>query len=152
MKKSIQQKVAVKEPIPKKRSVEQEERFIAAIGRRKGAVASVRLFLKKDGSALINGKALDQYFPSAKLRAMVHAPFTATRNDLLQLEIKVKGGGLHGQAEAIRLGVARAFAEHKPEIRSQLRTIGLLTRDARVKERRKYGLKKARRAPQWAKR
>jgi small subunit ribosomal protein S9 len=135
----------------KKETAEKPAKFITAVGKRKNAIAIVRMFSDK-GAIIINGKTLEQYFPLEKLRAIARSPFIAIRSDILRLEIRIAGGGLMGQAEAARLGIARALLKYRPEIRPQLRAAGFLTRDARVKERRKYGLKKARRAPQWAKR
>jgi small subunit ribosomal protein S9 len=135
----------------KKKAAEKPAKFITAVGKRKNAIAMVRMFSDK-GAIIINGKALEQYFPLEKLRSIARSPFAAIRSDILRSVIKVAGGGLMGQAEAIRLGIARALLKYRPEIKPQLRAAGFLTRDARVKERRKYGLKKARRAPQWAKR
>lgn len=127
--------------------------FISTIGRRKGAIARVRLFpAEKKGEIRLNGKTLVEYFGQDKLCRIAFSPVNVTGTESFRFEIRVMGGGLQGQAEAIRLGIARALVQHQSELRSQLKARGFLTRDARVKERRKYGLKKARRAPQWAKR
>lgn len=127
-------------------------RYIEAIGRRKTAIARVRL-TKGDGKLTVNGKAAKEYF--ALPRHIVVA--LQALNDLkiagdYDVSAQVRGGGIHAQAEAIRLGTARAVAEQEPERRKLLRVSGFLTRDSRMVERKKYGLRKARRRPQWAKR
>ena len=121
-------------------------------GRRKEAVARVRL-VPGDGKWTINGRTLEEYFPSKLLQREVNSPIV-----LLKLEGKfdaivlVDGGGTTGQAGAIRHGVARALLQVNPEFRAALKAAGFLTRDPRMKERKKYGLKAARRAPQFSKR
>ena len=121
-------------------------------GRRKEAVARVRL-VPGDGKWTINGRTLEEYFPSKLLQREVNSPIV-----LLKLEGKfdaivlVDGGGTTGQAGAIRHGVARALLGVNPEFRATLKAAGFLTRDPRMKERKKYGLKAARRAPQFSKR
>lgn len=127
------------------------EKYVFAVGRRKESIALARLYSIK-GAITINGKALNDYFPQSKLQEAVQSPFTELKTDALRIEAKVRGGGVRGQAEALRLAISRALVAFQPEFKARLRAMGLLTRDARVKERRKYGLKKARRAPQWAKR
>lgn len=126
-------------------------KYIFAVGRRKESIALVRLYHEK-GSIVVNGKTLAEYFPQLKLQETARLPFAEVKADPLRVEAKVRGGGIVGQAEAVRLGIARALAESDKGFRARLRATRMLTRDARVKERRKYGLKKARRAPQWAKR
>lgn len=129
-----------------------KEKYYEAVGRRKSAIARVRLFTK--GSEItINGRPLDSYFSISELRQIVEAPFRKMKNlGKFRTEIKVVGGGLRGQAEAIKHGISRALIKFNPDFRKRLKKAGYLTRDARVKERKKYGLKGARRAPQWAKR
>jgi len=121
-------------------------------GRRKESVARVRL-VPGDGKILINDKEVDQYFPRLALQKHVKEPLEATgaasRFDVLA---KVEGGGATGQAGAVRLGIARALLQADEELRPILKKGGFLRRDPRMKERRKYGLKKARKAPQWSKR
>lgn len=121
-------------------------------GRRKTAVARVRL-LPGDGNITINGKTFETYFPNRTLRLIVMQPLvlteTAGRFDVVA---RVHGGGVSGQAGAVRLGIARALVKSNPELRKQLRRAGFITRDPRMKERKKYGLKKARKAPQFSKR
>jgi small subunit ribosomal protein S9 len=121
-------------------------------GRRKEAVARVRL-RPGSGTLTINGRAFDNYFTSATHRQMVMEPLRLT--DLQQsydIDATIHGGGVAGQAGALRLGIARSIVELNEENRSTLKKAGLLTRDARKKETKKYGLKKARKAPQYSKR
>ena len=121
-------------------------------GRRKEAIARVRL-VPGDGTFSINGRTLDEYFPTRVHRMVATAPLrSAGRERDYDVIVSIRGGGVSGQAGAVRLGVARALIELDPELRGQLKAEGLLTRDAREKERRKYGLKKARKAPQYSKR
>ena len=121
-------------------------------GRRKSSVARVRL-VPGDGKVIINGRVMEEYIPFAALREVVNQPLNATETlgsyDVL---VNVNGGGYTGQAGAIRHGIARALLQVDPEFRPTLKRAGLLTRDPRMKERKKYGLKGARRAPQFSKR
>jgi small subunit ribosomal protein S9 len=127
-------------------------RYIEAIGRRKTAIARVRV-MKGDGKFSVNGKAPKDYFDLPRLATAALAPLSDLKIDGdYDVSAKVSGGGIHAQAEAIRLGIARAIAEREPERKKVLRASGYLTRDSRMVERKKYGLKKARRRPQWAKR
>lgn len=124
-----------------------------ALGRRKEASAQTRLFLKGKGEVTVNGKPIEQHFTTFEQRQRVMEPLIAVGQDKsLDLDLRIVGGGLKGQADAARLGVSRALLKLDPDYRATLKPLGLLTRDARVKERKKPGLKKARRAPQWAKR
>jgi len=121
-------------------------------GRRKEAVARVRL-IPGSGSFDINGRSLDDYFPTRVHRMVAVAPLRLVGRDKdFDVIATIRGGGIAGQAGAIRLGIARALIDHDPELRPQMKAEGFLTRDAREKERRKYGLKKARKAPQYSKR
>lgn len=123
-----------------------------ATGRRKEAVARVRL-VPGTGKIVINGRPFEQYFPLLTHRAEVLKPLQLTGNtDKFDVIATVNGGGLSGQAGAVRHGIARALLRADGNYRRSLKKMGLLTRDPRVKERRKYGLKKARKAPQWSKR
>lgn len=126
-------------------------RYVEGIGRRKTAVARVRLF-KGDGKVFVEDRSLAEYFQVARLRDVVIAPFTRLKIDNFDVHAHVQGGGLNSQAEAIRLGIARALVDGDSELKKQLRALGFMTRDSRAVERKKPGLKKARRAPQWAKR
>ena len=121
-------------------------------GRRKKSIARVRLVDGK-GEITINGKTLDEYFGTEILKVIVKQPLTAT-NTVSKYDVicKVQGGGYTGQAGAIRHGISRALLQANGEYRPTLKTSGFLTRDPRMKERKKYGLKKARKAPQFSKR
>lgn len=121
-------------------------------GRRKEAVARVRL-VPGSGEVTINGRTLDEYFPTRVHRMVVRAPLQLVEREKdFDIIATIRGGGIAGQAGAVRLGVARALIDLDPELRPQLKAEGFLRRDAREKERRKYGLKKARKAPQYSKR
>jgi small subunit ribosomal protein S9 len=123
-----------------------------ATGRRKEAVARVRL-VPGTGSMTLNGRTLEEYFPTRAHRMIVAGPLRiAGREKDLDVIARIEGGGVAGQAGALRLGIARALIELDPELRPALKKEGFLSRDAREKERRKYGLKKARKAPQFSKR
>ena len=121
-------------------------------GRRKKSIARVRL-VEGTGVITVNGKSIDEYFGTEVLKTIVRQPLTAT-NTLAKYDViaKVVGGGFTGQAGAIRHGIARALNEANNEYRPTLKSSGYLTRDPRMKERKKYGLKKARKAPQFSKR
>jgi small subunit ribosomal protein S9 len=123
-----------------------------ATGRRKEAIARVRL-VPGSGRWVVNGKDLDAYFPNKVHQQIVKEPFeTLEAGEQFDVIARLAGGGVSGQAGALRLGIARALASLTEENRPPLKKAGFLTRDARVKERRKYGLKKARKAPQYSKR
>ncbi len=121
-------------------------------GRRKEAVARVRL-RPGAGKITVNGREFEDYFPSDTHRMIVTEPLRLTTTaEVYDVDATIDGGGTSGQAGAVRLGVARALASIDPELRAPLKRAGLLTRDAREKESKKYGLKKARKAPQYSKR
>jgi small subunit ribosomal protein S9 len=127
--------------------------YYEGVGRRKTATARVRLFPGGDGTVVVNERPLDEYF--ARDAAIVHLvePFKVTDTEnRFNVSVNVKGGGISGQAGAIRLGIARALLKADPDLRPILRKGGFLTRDARAKERKKPGLKGARKAPQYTKR
>jgi len=169
-----QEREKVKQMEHTMRRVKKVDRFGASLGtgKRKTAVAQVRIAPatsrrvgteeeededEKDeeifGEIVVNGKPLDEYFQDSSLRQHVLAPFAATNTiGLFDVRIVVHGGGLSGQSQAARLGVARSLQNFDPAFRSQLKPMGLLTRDSRVVERKKPGLKKARKAFQWVKR
>ena len=127
-------------------------RYIEAVGRRKTAIARVRIF-SGHGASVVNKKDLKNYFSLERLRISATSPFKEVgMDDKFDVEAKVSGGGIKAQSEAIRLGVARALVAKNAEFNKRLRLVGFLTRDSRKVERKKYGLKKARRAPQWQKR
>lgn len=126
--------------------------LVQSTGRRKEATARVRL---RDGSGQfsLNGRALESYFPTMATRLRVLEPLQITQtHGRFDVEATIEGGGVSGQADAMRLGIARALIEIDPDLRPALKKAGMLTRDARVVERKKYGLRKARRAPQFTKR
>jgi small subunit ribosomal protein S9 len=121
-------------------------------GRRKEAVARVRL-RPGTGTITVNKRALADYFPSATAQMIVTEPLRLLeRLEGFDVDATIGGGGISGQAGALRLGIARALIEVDPEVRPELKKAGMLTRDARAKESKKYGLKKARKAPQYSKR
>ena len=127
--------------------------YLYGTGRRKSSVARVHLFPNGTGAITINGRDIDDYFGLDTLKLIVRQPLVTT--DLMgkvDIDTTVSGGGVTGQAGAIRHGIARALLEMNPEYRPALKAAGLLTRDPRMKERKKYGLKAARRAPQFSKR
>ncbi len=123
-----------------------------ATGRRKRSVARVRL-VDGSGAFRLNGRSLDVYFPSMAQRLRILEPMrTAGLEGRYDVDAKLEGGGKTGQTDALRLGIARALVVLHPEMRTTLKRAGFLSRDARVVERKKYGLRKARRAPQYTKR
>ena len=123
----------------------------SAVGRRKKAVARVRL-VAGDGKIVINKRGLDEYFGLETLKMTVRQPLTLTSTGSFDVLVNVTGGGVAGQAGAIRHGISRALCKADPELRGELKKAGFMTRDPRMKERKKYGLKAARRAPQFSKR
>lgn len=127
--------------------------YIEAIGRRKTSVARVRLTKAAKTTVTINGRNPEDYFLTKELQAVYHRPLEIggqTAN--YAITAVIKGGGIHSQAEALAMGIARALVKHDPETKAEIKKAKLLTRDARMKERRKFGLKKARKSPQWSKR
>lgn len=128
------------------------ERYFEAVGRRKTSVARIRLHPKKSGIT-INNVDYKEYFKMPKHQVIVFSPLeTMEVSEKFGVSAKVSGGGLTGQAEAVRHGISRALIKVNTDYQKRLRSVGYLTRDSRMVERKKYGLKKARRAPQWAKR
>lgn len=126
--------------------------LVRATGRRKSSVARVRLY-DGTGTFELNGRSLEDYFPPMALRLRVLEPLKlAEAEGRFDIKAKIEGGGFTGQSDALRLGISRALVEHDPELRTTLKKEGMLTRDARRVERKKYGLRKARRAPQFTKR
>lgn len=126
-------------------------RYTEAVGRRKTSVARVRLTAGK-GKVTVNGKDVKSYFEIPRLVAAAKAPLDQLQVSDIDVSAKVVGGGIHAQAEAIRLGIARALVVKDEGWKPRLRAVGFLTRDSRMVERKKYGKLKARRSPQWAKR
>lgn len=126
------------------------EKYIEGIGRRKEAIARVRITPASKTSFVINDKTISDYFKTETLQKIVTEALEEKGD--FAVTVKVVGGGVNSQAESIRLGIARALVEGTPELRKELKSKGFLKRDARVKERRKFGLKKARKSAQWSKR
>lgn len=127
------------------------EAYIETVGRRKTATARVRLTVAAKQSIVINGKSLAEYFKTKELQETVLDALGKAK-ELFIVAAKVNGGGIAGQAAAVRHGIARALVAHNEELRKKLKRAGYLKRDPRMKERRKFGLKKARKSPQWSKR
>jgi len=134
-------------------------KYIEAIGRRKTSTARVRITKSTRAHFIVNGKDAKEYFKTEDQRRLILDPITkgapagGVKSEIKwNVEVQVKGGGIHSQAEAIRHGLARALIESDIGLRGNLKSLGFLKRDPRAKERRKFGLKKARKAPQWSKR
>jgi len=128
-------------------------RYIETVGRRKTAVARVRISESGRSLFVINNKTLTEAFPILALQDIVNdALDEANITQKFSISVRVKGGGITSQAESVRLGIARALVEYDNELRNDLKKAGFLKRDPRIKERKKFGLKKARKAPQWSKR
>ncbi|MCM8805558.1 MAG: 30S ribosomal protein S9 [Candidatus Omnitrophica bacterium] len=129
-----------------------EGNLLIAVGRRKTARAIVKM-TEGEGKILINGKNISEYFPLVTQQAEVLKPLKVVELDgKFNIEVKSEGGGISGQVDAIKLGIARALVKYNPELISRLREFSLLTRDPRMKERKKYGQKGARKRFQWTKR
>lgn len=127
--------------------------YFYGTGRRKSSVAKVHLFPEGTGKVTINNRDIDSYFGLETLKLIVHQPLVETKlMGKFDIEVTVLGGGFTGQAGAIRMGIARALLKFDAELRPALKAAGFLTRDPRMKERKKYGLKAARKAPQFSKR
>lgn len=151
----VKKKKAVKKSTVTK---EQPKRYFEAVGRRKRATARVRLFTCRpfegeEGRIVINGRPYLDFLPTLELRQTVTDPLKRMKSfNRFEVSVKVTGGGIRGQAEAIRHGLSRALVKFNPDFSKKLKRAGFLTRDSRRKERKKPGLKKARRAAQWKKR
>lgn len=129
------------------------ERYWEAVGRRKSAIARVRLYTRGEKGVWIGEKPYGVYFQTLELQKIVEDALKKMKADTrFRVSVKLSGGGIRGQAEAVRHGISRALVKFNADFRKRLKRAGYLTRDPRVKERRKFGLKKARKAPQWAKR
>ena len=155
-KKTTKTKTIVKKKVIKKEIKKPElkpKRYFEAVGRRKTAIARVRLFTQGEKKVLVNGEPYQIYFSILENQQTAIASLDKMKSlDRFSVLVKVKGGGLHAQAEAVRHGIARALLKFSPDFRKKLRKAGFLTRDPRMRERKKFGLKRARRAPQWRKR
>lgn len=130
------------------------DRYIETIGRRKTAVARVRITPSSKTTFVINGKSLEEYFPTKELQLSAHESLSGAKLTSTKFAITaiLRGGGINAQAHALKHGIARGLIEYDHELRSRLKKAGHLKRDPRAKERRKFGLKKARKSPQWSKR
>ncbi len=128
-----------------------KDKYIEAVGRRKTSVARVRLTPASKTTLSVNEREFDKYFPTKELQNSVLAVFNDAPESFA-VSAKLSGGGISSQAQALRHGIARALTKNAPELRTKLKVKGFLKRDPRAKERRKFGLKKARKAPQWSKR
>lgn len=134
-------------------TTKKKEKYYQAVGRRKTSTCVVRLYKKKGGGVTVNEKKLEDYFPTFELQKTVKEPLLSLDLwDTFSVSAKVSGGGVKSQAEAVRHGIARALVTFDEKLRKQLKSDGYLTRDPRMRERKKPGLKRARRAPQWRKR
>ena len=130
-----------------------KDKYIETIGRRKTATARIRMAPSSKSSFIVNEKEMHDYFPTSELRTIVESSFTkGNLANKYAITVKVVGSGIHSQAEAIRHGITRALVKEDESLRSQLKKLGFLKRDPRKKERKKFGLKKARKAPTWSKR
>lgn len=146
-----------KKDIKKDKSVDMEikisDRYFEKMGRRKTASARMRLYTKGNKKFIVNHKEYKDYFTTFDLQKIVLSSLDKMNLlDKFTIEARVKGGGIFAQAEAIRHGIARALVEINPNFRKRLKKVGYLTRDSRMRERKKFGLKRARKSPQWAKR
>lgn len=129
------------------------ERYIEAVGRRKTAIARVRITPASKQAITINEREVAHYFPVKEHQLMVNDPFREVGiAQKFKVTVVTSGGGINGQAEAVRHGIARALVEYDSQLRKKVKEAGYLKRDGRAKERRKFGLKKARKSPQWSKR
>ncbi len=130
-----------------------KDKYVPAIGRRKTATAQVRIFIHDSLQVTVNGKDFREYFPTAELQKVVESPFTKTEIEpKFKISVVVSGGGTSSQAESVRLGISRALSVHDEEQRTPLKRLGFLKRDPRKVERKKFGLRKARKRVQWRKR
>jgi small subunit ribosomal protein S9 len=143
---------AAAHPAPAHKAVAaKSHRYTEAVGRRKTAIARVRI-MPGTGKMTVNGETPSAYFTLPRLVQDARSPLEQLKLSEYDVTVVVSGGGIHAQAGAVRLGLSRAIIAKEPDWKPRLRTMGFLTRDSRMVERKKYGLNKARRAPQWAKR
>ncbi|MDD2696710.1 MAG: 30S ribosomal protein S9 [Candidatus Pacebacteria bacterium] len=130
-----------------------KEKYFEGVGRRKTSIARVRFFPQTEKSFSVNEKPLEGYFPTKELQYTVLSPLSLmSLEEQSKVMVRVKGGGISSQAEAVRHGISKALVLFNADFRKKLKKAGFLTRDPRMRERKKFGLKRARRAPQWAKR
>ncbi len=152
-KKVIEKKVSKAKAKPLAQSPLEAEKYYEAVGRRKTSISRARLFTKGEKVFLVNKKPLDKYFPSPDLQKTATVPLEIMKClDKFRVLVNVRGGGLNSQAEATRHAIARALVIFNSGFRKRLKKAGFLKRDPRMKERKKFGLKRARKAPQWSKR
>lgn len=152
-KKTVAKKTVAAKTVEKETTKELKLRYYEAVGRRKRAVARVRLFTKGDKMFVVNKKPHTEYFKTVDLQGVANGALKKMKvGDKFSVSALVKGGGQSGQAEAVRHGISRALLKFNPDFQKRLKRAGFLSRDPREKERRKFGLKKARKAPQWGKR
>jgi small subunit ribosomal protein S9 len=145
--------VATSKDASEKKAPKLAARYIEAVGRRKTSTARVRITESSKEMVVINGKDVPTYFPTAELQNIVNEAIPKSKIvGKFSISVHVTGGGIHSQAEAVRHGLSRALVSSDEETRKRLKKLGFLKRDPRMKERRKFGLKKARKAPQWSKR
>lgn len=135
-------------------ATKKSEKYIESVGRRKESIARVRIFESKTNSITVNDKPLTEFFKTEHLQTVASEALLGTEELTQKFEVtaKVNGGGISSQAESVRLGIARSIVKFNEELRKDLKKKGFLKRDPRAKERRKFGLKKARKAAQWSKR
>jgi len=156
--KKVKKVISPKVEVVEKKPVIKPEKYFEAVGRRKTSVARVKLFTRPvrgypEKMFLVNEKPLEKYFPTFGLQKIARASLEIMKClDKFGILVNVKGGGLNSQAEAVRLAIARALVLFNPNFRKRLKKAGFLKRDPRMKERKKFGLKRARKAPQWQKR
>jgi small subunit ribosomal protein S9 len=134
-------------------STETKARYIEAVGRRKTAIARVRITPATKTSFVVNDKAVDEYFVTHELQTLAQEALAKSEvGEKFFVSVHVQGGGIHAQAEAVRHGLARTLVERDEQVKNTLKKLGFLKRDSRQVERKKFGLKKARKAPTWSKR
>ncbi|HJN62777.1 MAG TPA: 30S ribosomal protein S9 [Candidatus Paceibacterota bacterium] len=129
-----------------------KSKYFEAVGRRKNSIARVRLTPASSNSYTVNNKKFNEYFPTDELQHILAEALEKSGGKKFNINALITGGGVHAQAEAMRLGISRALVSFDSELRGELKRSGYLKRDPRIKERKKFGLKKARKSPQWSKR
>ena len=153
VKETVKKKKIVSKEVTKEKAKPKLSRFLETIGKRKTAKARVRIWTQGKKDFLVNEKSCKDYFPGLELQKIIESPLKEMNClDQFKISVKIKGGGFHSQAEALRHGLSKALVLFNPTFRKKLKKRGFLTRDSRMRERKKFGLKRARRAPQWSKR
>ena len=138
--------------VTKENKTEKSKKYYEAVGRRKTAIARVRLTVATNNNYVINDRELERYFTTDSLENTAREALSKSGGKKFSVSVLLKGGGPNAQAEAMRLGIARALVKFDDELRGELKRAGFLKRDPRMIERKKFGLKKARKSPQWSKR